>query len=698
MKSAPTHTGYDDGMETLTNRLTETTSTYLQQHRDNPVHWQPWDARALALAKELDKPILLSIGYAACHWCHVMAHECFEDPAIAGLMNRLYINIKVDRQERPDLDSQYQLAHQLFTGRGGGWPLTVFLDPQDLTPFFAGTYFPPLPSRGMPGFTDVMQKLSSLFEQRREDLQEQALRLREALNQLQSGSPARDGRTLSDAPVHTARQRLLDGMDEQFGGIGSAPKFPRCPELNLLAVLARGGDAECTQALRLSLQAMLDGGLYDHLGGGFYRYCVDGHWTIPHFEKMLYDNAQLLPLLADHADELNNARRAIDDSIAWLERRMALPAGDGELFAAALDADSQDASGKSEEGAYYLWRTDQVKNLLPQEDYSAFATHYGLDQPANFEGHAWHLRCRPGQMPDPELDESRRILLHARQQRPLPTLDNQALCGWNALLAHGLLSTGYRLQDQPIIERGQRLVDTLWQCLWINDGEPVLHQRFAAGAAHGQAFLEDAAALLLAMLTSLRINCHPQQLERCQQLGDYLLTHFYNPEHGGFWLSPADHADDLLVRSKPFLDDATPAGNALACLALLRLGHLCGEPRYLDAVEATLHSALDDIERYPGAAGGMLVALEEWLQPRPQVLARMTSDDAERAAWLARTDADIYFVGDGSEWLEQPDSLIGGFCRQTREQDQAVMVCLGNRCLPPCDGLPEAEKLWQRES
>ncbi len=675
-------------MNQLYNRLADTTSTYLQQHLDNPVHWQPWDQQALATAKQLDKPILLSVGYAACHWCHVMAHQSFEDQAIAKLMNENFINIKVDRQERPDLDSQYQLTHQLFTGRTGGWPLTVFLDPQDLTPFFAGTYFPPQPARGMPGFADILQRLAVLFAERREDLQQQALRIREALTEL-SGSAAAAGEQLDNKPLQQAYGNLLGSVDQQYGGIGDAPKFPRCPELNLLALLAQQGNKECTAVLRNALQAILDGGLYDHLGGGFYRYCVDVDWSIPHFEKMLYDNAQLLPLLALHADQLNNALPAIRATINWLERRMAQPAGNGILYAAALDADSLDDGGHSEEGAYYVWQAQQVEKLIGADSYPGFARHYGLDRSPNFEGQAWHLRCRPGQQAMPELDKARELLLQSRQQRTLPTLDVQALCGWNAMLSDGLLRAGYSLSDQTLTSKGCQLIASLWDNLWFDsDSQPRLAQRFASGAAQGEAFLDDAAGLLVAMITNLQQRLQPSGLAHCKQLADYLLDQFYDPEHGGFWLSPHSNTD-LLVRNKPFLDDATPAGNALACQALLRLGHLCGDTRYLDAAEKTLQAAWSDLQRYPGAGASMLIALDQYLQPVPQVLACGEFNNTEINTWLARTDVDSYFIDKATSW-QQPESTLGSLIKTARQQPTAVMVCVGNRCLPLCASLDEA--------
>ncbi len=370
------------------NRLDKETSPYLQQHADNPVDWYPWGEEALSRARDEDRPILLSIGYSACHWCHVMAHESFEDPEIARVMNELFVNIKVDREERPDLDRIYQTAHALLSERTGGWPLTVFLTP-DQTPFFAGTYFPRESRYGLPGFPELLQRIEELYRTRRADIDQQNTSLREALGRIEARAAMSDAH-LDATALDRARGELAKSFDRTHGGFGAAPKFPHPPMLNRLlrhwAATARDGrdDEPALHMVRFSLERMAEGGLYDHLGGGFARYSVDDHWMIPHFEKMLYDNGPLLALYAEaHAATGDPAlARIAEETAAWVMREMQAPEGG---YYSALDADSE-----GHEGTYYVWTQEEVREVVADDDYALFAARYGLDRPANFEGR-WHL-------------------------------------------------------------------------------------------------------------------------------------------------------------------------------------------------------------------------------------------------------------------------------------------------------------------
>jgi uncharacterized protein YyaL (SSP411 family) len=365
----------------MANRLAAEPSLYLRQHAANPVDWYPWGAEALARARAEDRPLLVSIGYSACHWCHVMAHESFEDDGIGALMNALYVNVKVDREERPDLDRIYQLAHQALSRRGGGWPLTVFLDPHDLVPFFAGTYYPKQPRHGLPGFAEVLQGVRRWWDTRREDVRAQNAALGEFL--VDHGREAPQIGALDAAPLHAARTASLAAHDAEHGGQRGAPKFPHAGDAMLML---HAGDEAGRLAVSRTLAGMARLGLYDHLAGGFFRYCVDERWDIPHFEKMLYDNAQLLPLYARASVVLDAPEwaRTAEGVVAWLraERR----AGDGG-YASSLDADSE-----GEEGKFYVWSSDELRAVLPDED-RAVAVAFGLDRPPNFEGTHWHLHA-----------------------------------------------------------------------------------------------------------------------------------------------------------------------------------------------------------------------------------------------------------------------------------------------------------------
>lgn len=451
----------------MSNRLARETSPYLLQHADNPVDWYPWGPEALDRARREDRPILLSIGYSACHWCHVMAHECFEDAEVAAAMNRLFVNIKVDREERPDLDQIYQTAHQLLAQRGGGWPLTVFLAP-DQTPFFAGTYFPKTPRYRLPGFVDLMENVAQAWHARRDEVLAQNEAVRAALDR-QSPAPARQG-ALSDAPFAEAMRDLETAFDPVWGGFSKPPKFPRPGELFFLLRRARLGDARARELALFTLTKMASGGVRDQLGGGFCRYSVDERWAIPHFEKMLYDNGPLLQLYADAWAMSGDARyrEAAEDIVAWLLREMRGP--DGGFFS-ALDADSE-----GEEGKFYVWTPDQARAVLTDEEYAVAAPVYGFDAPPNFENAHWNpILARPlaevaadlGVSPDSaaaRLASARARLFAARENRVRPGCDDKQLTSWNALMIAGLAHAGRVMARPDWVAEAQALV--LMSLMW----------------------------------------------------------------------------------------------------------------------------------------------------------------------------------------------------------------------------------------
>src|SRR5687767_4870738 len=431
------------------NRLAQETSPYLLQHAGNPVDWHPWDEFALDLARREDKPILLSIGYSACHWCHVMAHESFEDPASAAVMNELFVNIKVDREERPDLDRIYQIAQQMLTQRGGGWPLTMFLSPRDQRPFFGGTYFPKQARHGLPAVTDLLQRLAQFYAERGDDIAQQSVALQQPFDQLHT-PPASGDTALTTAPILAAREQLAAAFDAQFGGFGGAPKFPHPSNIEFLLRQWRataGADEPDLHSLymaTLTLKRMADGGIYDQLGGGFARYSVDAYWMIPHFEKMLYDNGQLLRSYANAALATGEPlfSRIAGETADWMIRDMRAPEGG---YLAALDADSE-----GHEGKFYVWQPGEVSRLLDAHDYAVFSRHFGLDREANFEGEAWHLHVfrseeeigRELQLEPAEvtkrLDRARARLLEERKRRVWPGRDDKVLTSWNGLAISGL--------------------------------------------------------------------------------------------------------------------------------------------------------------------------------------------------------------------------------------------------------------------
>jgi uncharacterized protein YyaL (SSP411 family) len=624
---------------THANRLADATSPYLQQHAHNPVDWWPWCEEALGRARAEDKPILLSIGYSACHWCHVMAHESFEDPETAALMNASFVNIKVDREERPDLDRIYQTAHQLLAQRPGGWPLTVFLTPDEQTPFFAGTYFPGEPRHGLPAFRQLLSHVRDAWVEQRDAISEQNAALLQAIRDLEpKGSGAAE--RLDGAPLEIARQQLARSFDATWGGFGRAPKFPHPTNVERLlrhwAATAAAGTPD-THALHVAahtLERMALGGIFDQLGGGFCRYSVDEQWVIPHFEKMLYDNGPLLGLYADAWQATGNPLfgRVCELTAEWVMREMQSPAGG---YYASLDADSE-----GHEGKFYVWEPREVAELLDGDAYEVYARRYGLDRPPNFEG-LWHLHvCRDVEGIAAELgldagaaqallEQGRRTLLAARESRVRPGRDEKILTSWNALMIKGMARAGQALGRPDWVASAERALDFLRQSLW-RDGR--LLASFKDGRANFAAYLDDHAFTVDACLQLLQARWRSEDLDLAVALAEVLLEHFQDATEGGFYFTADDH-ERLIHRPKPYADESLPAGNGVAATVLGRLGHLLGEPRYLDAAERTLRSAWPQVARVPYAHGSLLTALDEWLDPPETIIVR---GDRDLPAWLAR--------------------------------------------------------------
>ncbi|MDD3649913.1 thioredoxin domain-containing protein [Immundisolibacter sp.] len=671
--------------DTATNRLARERSPYLLQHAHNPVDWHPWGDTALRLAREQDKPILLSIGYFACHWCHVMAHESFEDPATAALMNALFVNIKVDREERPDLDRIYQLAHQMLTGRGGGWPLTVFLTP-DQVPFFAGTYFPKQARYGLPAFADLLTRVDEYYRQHRAAIDSQNAQLLEALahSQALAGSSA-----LTDAPLRRATAELKGLFDGVHGGFGGAPKFPQAPLLErCLREHARTGDQEALRMALLTLEQMARGGIHDHLGGGFFRYAVDGEWTIPHFEKMLYDNAQLLRLYAQAAQITQSARfdAVLHTTGHWALRELRAPDGG---FYAALDADSE-----GEEGRFYVWDRQDVQALLSDEEYAILARRFGLDDTPNFKGR-WHLRVVADVADiakDVDLSPQRvavvlsgamQKLFAARSARVRPAVDDKVLAGWNGLMIGGLAQAGRHLNEPIFIEAAAGAADFARRVLWQNGR---LHAAAKDGVGYLRAYLDDHAYLLDGLLELLQARWDAGHLAFAVDLADAMLTHFEDRAAGGFFHTADDH-EALIVRTRPLGDDATPAGTAIAARALGRLGHLLGEVRYLDAAARAVASAAGRMQEHPLGCCSLLAALEEQLTP-PQTLI-LRGDGAALAPWLALA-REGYRPRRLTLAIPADATDLPGVLAHCRPQGEAVAyLCQGGQCSAPLTRLEE---------
>jgi uncharacterized protein YyaL (SSP411 family) len=606
----------------MPNRLAKETSPYLQQHADNPVDWYPWGEEALAESKRTGKPILLSVGYSACHWCHVMAHESFEDPQIAQVMNELFVNVKVDREERPDIDQIYQLAQQMLTQRTGGWPLTMFLTP-DQVPFFGGTYFPNVSRYGMPAFPELLRRVREFHDGHPDEIREQNVQLAAALGRMQP-APGAGRAELTRAPILAAVQSLADSFDLEHGGFGAAPKFPHPDALELLLRRrAQGDDAAASMAIE-TLHAMGRGGIYDQLGGGFARYSVDERWEIPHFEKMLYDNAWLLRAYADAwvATRAADFARIVEETAAWTMREMQSPEGG---YYSSLDADSE-----GEEGKFYVWTQEEVGALLSGRELAAARLAWGLDAPPNFEGHAWNLKgartvdevAHASGFDAAEvaalLEAARGKLFAARARRVRPGRDEKVLTSWNALMAAGMAHAGRVFGRREWIDSARRALAFLRAKAW-NGGR--LLATYKDGRAHLDAYLDDHAFLLAALLEMLQADFDAADLQWAREVGDALLERFHDGKAGGFFFTAHDH-ESLIQRPKPGPDHATPSGNGVAAWALNRLSFLTGDTRYADAAADTVALFWPQLERQPSAFGSLLAALEELLEPPSTVIVR----------------------------------------------------------------------------
>jgi len=583
----------------VTNRLAKETSPYLQQHAGNPVDWYPWGPEALERARREDKPILLSVGYSACHWCHVMAHESFEDPQVAAVMNRLFVNVKVDREERPDLDQIYQTAHQMLSQRTGGWPLTMFLSP-DGTPFFGGTYFPKDTRYGLPGFPQLCERIAAIWGEKRTDIATQNEEVLKAFSRTVPRSGAHRSE-LSAQPVDAMLETLQASFDARLGGFGGAPKFPHPTDLELC--LRRGA----TGMAHTTLKRMCEGGIYDQLGGGFCRYSVDAEWMIPHFEKMLYDNGPLLALLADAWLVTGDAlyARCAGETAGWIIREMQSPEGG---YYSSLDADSE-----HEEGKFYVWSREEAQSVLSHEEYLALSSHYGLDRPPNFENKHWHLHVsRPLESGRENLlEEAKRKLFDAREKRIRPGRDEKALVSWNALAIRGMARAGRVFGRPEWIASARRALDFIRAKMWRGGR---LFATYKDGRAHLNAYLDDYAFLIAALLELMQAEFQSGDLDLSKELAGVLLDQFEDAQAGGFFFTARDH-EQLIHRPKPGHDNATPSGNAVAAWALGRLAALTGEQRYAQAAGRALELFYPAMRDYPAGFGSMAIALEEFLEP-----------------------------------------------------------------------------------
>jgi uncharacterized protein YyaL (SSP411 family) len=622
-----------------TNRLILETSPYLLQHAHNPVDWYPWGEEAFSRARAEDRPILLSVGYSACHWCHVMERESFENPAIAALMNQHFVSVKVDREERPDVDDVYMKAVQVLTGHGG-WPMTVFLTP-DLKPFYGGTYFPPVDRHGLPGFPRVLEAVARAYHERPDDITRSAGQILDRLAGLEMVGDS-GGAPLDPELPQRAAEALLRHVDQNQGGLGGAPKFPHPAVFQLFLRRHRvTRDPALLEVVTLTADRMAAGGIYDHVGGGFHRYSVDARWLVPHFEKMLYDNAQIPRLYLEGHQVTGNGdwRRVVEETLDYVIVGLGHPDGG---FYSATDADSE-----GEEGRYFVWRRDEVEKLVEPRDLDLVCRYWDVSEGGNFEGHnilhatitaeqAARLFGRSPEEVRAAIDRARARLLQARSSRVPPLRDEKILTSWNALMIGTLAEAGRVLREARFVAAAARAAEFVWE--QMRDGGRLLHG-WARGRAKQGAFLDDHANLASALVDLYEATGERRHLERARELVAALDARFRDIQGGAYFFTAHDE-ERLIARSKSGADSSVPSGNAVAAHALLRLHHLTGDATCLERAEEILRVYQGEAGRNPFGYATYLQALELYSEGPTEVI--VVADDAGAAKTFWDAVARVY--------------------------------------------------------
>jgi uncharacterized protein YyaL (SSP411 family) len=665
------------------NRLIHESSPYLRQHAHNPVDWYAWGDEALERARREDRPIFLSIGYSACHWCHVMEHESFENPDIAELMNSLFINIKVDREERPDLDRIYMSAVQMISG-AGGWPMSVFLTPQ-LKPFFGGTYYPPEDRWGRPGFPKLLQAVAGAFRTNREAIESSGEQVAQRIASIAAVGPG--DTLLTPALLDAAAQSIVANHDLDHGGFGTAPKFPQSIVLQLLLrEYRRSGDLEVAQVARTSLDAMAAGGIYDHLGGGFHRYSTDDRWLVPHFEKMLYDNALLaiVYLEAYQATGDEDYARVARETLDYLLREMTSPEGG---FYSTQDADSE-----GEEGAFFIWTVPQIRGVLTEEDADLCERAYGVDEVGNFEGRSVLYRAKTDAALAASLglDETavasrlaacRAALFQHREGREKPSRDEKILADWNGL-AIMAFARGSRVLAEPryrdaAVRAGEFIGSRM------RDSQGRLFHVWTHGDAKIPAFLDDHACLLAGMVDLYEATGNPRWLADASSLRDAMVVGFWDEQDGAFF-DTAQGQGDLIARTRDASDGAVPSGNSMAAFGLIRLARILGEADPLMKAERVLRAFVPMMQNFPMGASQMLVALDLFLAPSQEVAIVGPEEDGDTRALCGIVDRlflphTVLLRGDGAS-----DAGLAGLTGKGLVRGRpAAYVCAGFACKAP---------------
>ena len=668
---------------THSNRLADETSPYLLQHAHNPVDWYPWGEEALEKARAEDRPIFLSIGYSACHWCHVMERESFENEQTAELMNANFVNVKVDREERPDLDAIYMDAVQAMTG-SGGWPMSVFLTPAG-KPFYGGTYFPPQPRYGIPSFPQLLLAVADAYRNRRGDLEEQAQRLTEAIGR--TGSLSASGDAPGEEVLSEATARLLQYFDEQYGGFGDQPKFPQPMTLEFaMSQYRRGGDADVLLIAEHTLEQMAAGGIYDHLGGGFHRYSVDRIWLVPHFEKMLYDNAQLLRTYL-HAWQINRRpehRQVVEETVDYVLREMTAPEGG---FYSAQDADSE-----GEEGKFFVWTKEEIEAVLGKEEADLLGGAYGVTPAGNFEGKtilnvkrtATEIAEQTGAEAEAvagRLAAAKQKLFLAREERVKPERDDKVLTEWNGLMIHAMADVGVVFGRADALEAARAAASFIVAEMSQENG--FLFRSYKDGRARFNAYLEDYAAFGRGLVALYEATFELRWLAEAVRLTQIMRGQFADEAGGGFFQTGIAH-EQLVVRRKDFIDNAIPSGNSMAAELLLRLAKLTGNDAYRSEAARIFQIMASAMAQQPTGFGRLLSALDDLLSPSQEIA--VVGELADPRTQLLLQEVRRHYLPHSVLALKEPGEesplpLLEG--RSLVEGQPAAYVCENYACRLP---------------
>lgn len=680
----------------FTNHLARETSPYLRQHAHNPVDWYPWGPEALARAKELDRPIFLSIGYSACHWCHVMEHESFEDPEVARILNEHFISIKVDREERPDLDQIYMAAVQALTGQGG-WPMSMFLTP-GLKPFYGGTYFPPTDQHGRPSFKRLLAALVDFWRDKRAEVDQSADKITEFL-QGSAKLERHDGDLTADL-VRNAVGLLGRAFDGTYGGFGSAPKFPHSMDLRLLLrAWKRFDDEDALRMVRVTLDKMAMGGMYDHLGGGFHRYSTDAQWLVPHFEKMLYDNALLTSAYLEGFQATGEPfyGDVVEETLAYVTREMTSP--EGPFYS------TQDADSEGEEGKFFVWSAAEIEQVLGKELAAVFEEVYGVSPEGNWEGHnilnrtrSYAQDARLMRIAEPELRtklaEAKGKLLEVRGRRVWPGRDEKVLTSWNGLMIAAFAQAAQVLDQPAYAETAARAAD------FILTRMRGLQGRLLRTYSHGSppklnAYLEDYAYLTEGLVSLYEATFEPRWLEAALELAGVMLDQFWDAADGGFFYTGRDH-EALIARTKDLQDSSVPSGNGTAATALVRLARLTGRREFQEKAEATFRLFRGIMASSPMAAGQMLLALDFHLGPVEEfaVVGKPQSDATRRVLHAIHAGFRPNKVVAGRDGAKDAkvEKLVPLLAGKTPQGDVTTYVCENYACQAPLIGADAVEK------